>query len=259
MEKIIASVCILTRNSAETLPRTLASIADFADIVVSDSGSTDDTVAIAERGGARIIRQKSNGPITDFSIERNHLIANAKHDWILMLDSDETATPQLCEDIRHLIAAASSPLLYRIPMGLTYEGREVRYFSSLPGYHVRVFSKKSNGQYVKPIHERFDAPGLPIGTLKGRWMIHWDARRKQSAAFDTHLRNDAALGADQPLMSFIRWKIVRQFVGILAIIGYVIWARGCHRWSLCAPLWMEWQKIRYKALHIIFALQARYR
>ena len=80
------SLCIITLNEAEHLPRCLRSAAGLADeTIVLDSGSTDDTGRIAADFGARFEHQ----PWLGFVGQKNLAIARSSHDWVLLLDADE--------------------------------------------------------------------------------------------------------------------------------------------------------------------------
>lgn len=82
------SVTILTKNSEKTLEAALKSIAGIADeIVVVDNGSTDNTLSIAKKFKAKIIK---NAWVDDFSQARNVALKNSSMEWIFCLDSDET-------------------------------------------------------------------------------------------------------------------------------------------------------------------------
>lgn len=81
------SVCLLTRNEAEKLPRVLGSVSGLADeVIVADTASTDDTVAVAKKLGARVI---DAGWDDDFAKGQNQALAAAQGDWILWLNPDE--------------------------------------------------------------------------------------------------------------------------------------------------------------------------
>lgn len=87
------SICIPVRNEEKNLPACLASLAGhFDDIVVVDSGSSDDTLKIASEAGVTILDFKWNGI---FPKKRNWALRNHtfKHPWILFLDADERTTP----------------------------------------------------------------------------------------------------------------------------------------------------------------------
>lgn len=85
--KPFISVCMIVKDEARHLGRCLASISILADeLIIVDTGSTDDTVKIAESFGAKILHQ----PWEDnFSYHRNHCALHAKGEWILAIDADE--------------------------------------------------------------------------------------------------------------------------------------------------------------------------
>src|SRR5499426_2002900 len=79
------SVCIITYNEEENLPRCLASVAFADEIVVVDSQSTDRTVDIAKQAGGRVISQAFLGYVA----QKNLALRHASHQWVLCLDADE--------------------------------------------------------------------------------------------------------------------------------------------------------------------------
>lgn len=256
METIPVTVGILAYNSAATLERALQSVAGAAEILVADGGSTDATRAIAERMGAKVVAQAGTGPIRDFAAERNALLDRATQPWFLALDSDETASPELMAEIAAVARQNGAPLVCRIPMGITFDGREITAASTLPGYQFRFFAVRSGARWAKPIHEKVVFPPQDTRTLTGKWHIHWDAARLRGGF--PHLEEDAAYAAKQPLLGFLRHKILRNLLGIVQIAASVIAARCTTPWRRCAPLRMEWRRMQYKALHILKAVRARY-
>ncbi|MDA0337631.1 MAG: glycosyltransferase family 2 protein, partial [bacterium] len=96
------SVCLIARDEAEFLDRCLTSVAGLADeIIVVDTGSTDDTRAVARRHGARVLALPWTG---DFSVARNHGLHAAHGRWILSLDCDEVIAAADHEAIRSAMA-----------------------------------------------------------------------------------------------------------------------------------------------------------
>ena len=90
------SVVVTTLNNAATLPALFAAV-DFADeLFVLDSGSSDATCALARAAGARIETQEFLG----YGPQKQKAIDLAKHDWILLLDADETLSRELVTRIR---------------------------------------------------------------------------------------------------------------------------------------------------------------
>jgi glycosyltransferase involved in cell wall biosynthesis len=79
---------LITLNAADRLEDCLASVAFCDEIVVVDGGSDDDTVAIAERHGARVIRSEWRG----FGPQKQFAVEQASHDWVLCIDAFPAAT-----------------------------------------------------------------------------------------------------------------------------------------------------------------------
>ena len=90
-EPLPLSLVVITRNEAAHIGRCLDSVPFAAEKFVLDSGSNDDTVAIARAHGARVEHQDWLG----FGAQRNAAAARARHDWQLVLDADETLSPEL--------------------------------------------------------------------------------------------------------------------------------------------------------------------
>ena len=81
------SLCMIVRNEEKRLPRCLASAMPWAgETIVVDTGSTDGTIALAERAGARVLHFAWRD---DFAAARNHALAAATREWVLVLDADE--------------------------------------------------------------------------------------------------------------------------------------------------------------------------
>ena len=97
----LLSLCLIAKNEAKNLPRCLESVRGVADeVVVVDTGSTDDTVAVAERLGARVAHFAW---CDDFAAARNEAIRHARGQWILMLDADELLTREARSKLRGLL------------------------------------------------------------------------------------------------------------------------------------------------------------
>ncbi len=86
------SVAIITKNAAATLSKTLSSLTDFAEVVIYDNGSDDETPEIANRYPNVKFQV---GHFEGFGPTKNRAIALASNDWILSLDADETVSPTL--------------------------------------------------------------------------------------------------------------------------------------------------------------------
>src|SRR6266511_5479724 len=98
------SVAILTMNEEEDLPKCLKSLTWCDDIRVIDSGSKDDTVALAEAARARLHHHK----FESFGTQRNWALANCefRYKWVLFLDADECSTPEFHRAMISAVEAA---------------------------------------------------------------------------------------------------------------------------------------------------------
>lgn len=120
-------VCVIVpvRNEAHNLPRCLDSLAEFAEVYVIDSQSTDDTVAIAQAHGAKVVQFHYAG---GWPKKRQWAMdtLSFSNDWILLLDADEVVTPELLEEIR---LALQNPRVagYSIRLQVYFLGRILRH------------------------------------------------------------------------------------------------------------------------------------
>jgi len=154
------SVVVITYNNADTLDRCLAAVDWAEEIVVLDSGSTDATVEIARRHGARI----ATHPFDDYGPQKQRAIDSAKLDWILNLDADEILSPGTREIIEHALIApdvAGFRLPRRERMFWTVQHR-----SSARNEHLRLFDRRRGRMNDVPVHAAVEVDG-PVRTLRG--------------------------------------------------------------------------------------------
>jgi glycosyltransferase involved in cell wall biosynthesis len=96
------SLIVITRNEAHRIGRCLTSVPQADQLVVVDSGSTDDTVALARAAGAQVV---PTGDWPGFGPQKNRALGFARGSWVLSLDADEVASPELAAAIAELMAA----------------------------------------------------------------------------------------------------------------------------------------------------------
>ena len=152
------SVVVITYNNADTLERCLAAVDWAEEIVVLDSGSTDDTVEIARRHGARV----ATHPFDDYGPQKQRAIDSATHDWILNLDADEILSPGTREVIERALIApnvAGFRLPRRERMFWTVQHR-----SSARNGHLRLFDRRRGRMNKVPVHAAVEVDG-PARTL----------------------------------------------------------------------------------------------
>lgn len=100
------SVCMIVKNEEKYLGDCLESIRNIADeIIVVDTGSTDNTIAIAETYGARVYHHEWED---DFSAARNETLMHATKDWILYIDADERLDKESANSLKDVISISGN-------------------------------------------------------------------------------------------------------------------------------------------------------
>ena len=153
------SACYITKNEAQTLPRSLSSIAGaYDELLIVDTGSTDDTVAIAERAGARVLHFAWQD---DFSAARNFALAQATGEWLIFLDADEYFTAATAAQLRQVIAAHSTADV------LLVRRNDVDAAGQVVGtiYVPRILRRREGLRYAGIIHEELYQNGNPVSNV----------------------------------------------------------------------------------------------
>jgi glycosyltransferase involved in cell wall biosynthesis len=152
------SLCMIVRDEATRLSDCLESVREVVDeIVVVDTGSTDGTIAVAERLGARVIRHAWTD---DFAAARNVSLVHARGDWTLVLDADERLRPECRSLVRRLMrerADVSAFLVQqRTPTPASAQSGMTR-VAWLP----RLFRRDPHVRYMGAVHECI-LPSIPF-------------------------------------------------------------------------------------------------
>lgn len=137
-ELLPLSVAVVTLNEAENLPRCLKSVRALArEIVVIDSGSTDDTAAIAQRFGAKF----EHHPWAGFGPQKNFALQRCSQPWILCLDADEALSQELADSVRQLFEKGEPAKDgYWMNRRTFYLGRWI-WHAWYPEWRLRLFRK----------------------------------------------------------------------------------------------------------------------
>ncbi|MBP8273235.1 MAG: glycosyltransferase family 2 protein [Acidobacteria bacterium] len=154
------SAIVITLNEAAHIEACLASLAWADERLVVDSGSTDDTVAIAERCGARVIMNTWPG----YSAQKNFAADRAVHDWIVSVDADERVTPELAVEMQRVMASPGDRAGFRVPRVTFHLGRWMRCTDWYPDYQLRLYDRRRATWNGRRVHESVTASG-PVGQL----------------------------------------------------------------------------------------------
>lgn len=147
------SVFIIAHNEADRLPATLLAVRGLArEIIVVDSGSTDDTVAVAQAYGARVI---VNAPFPGYGPQKRVGEAACTQPWLLNLDADEVVSPALAREILALFAQGNPPAdAYRLAIADVLPGENTPRRWAYCFTPVRLY-RASCGQYADAlVHDR---------------------------------------------------------------------------------------------------------
>ena len=243
------SAVLITRNAALQLPTCLASLAFCDEVLVVDSGSDDDTLAIARQHGARVIEThwRGFGPQKQFAVEQ------AAHDWVICVDADERVSERLRESVLAALAAvppaptfkkhAGPPQVFLGPLGgerrkaafpggdfLAYRfarcnrfmGRYLRHGEGYPDWSLRLFDRRQAHWSDDVVHEKV-LTDAPVGVLPGD-LLHDSAEslenylakqnRYSSLAAEAALargkRTSTAHLLLSPLLRFVKFYVLRR-------------------------------------------------
>jgi len=162
------SVIIITKNEAHRIRRCLESLQWADEIVVVDSGSSDDTLSICKEFTENVFVR----PFDNFSNQKNAALDLASGEWVLSIDADEVVTADLAREIRQRIRST----------GAGYAAYSVRRENFVCGRPIRhVFQndtqvkllKRGACRYFKSVHEDLDVKGA-IGMLESP-LLHYNS------------------------------------------------------------------------------------
>ena len=156
------SVVVITKNEEASIERCLRSV-DWADeVIVLDSGSTDRTVEISQKLGARV---SVTAYWPGFGPQKNRALERATSDWVLSLDADEWVTPDLRDEIRSVISRLDGPVAFRVPRLSSFCGRFMRHSGWWPDHVIRLFRRGAARFSDDVVHEHVIVEGK-TGTLR---------------------------------------------------------------------------------------------
>lgn len=156
------SVVIITWNEEKRIEALLASVRHASEIVVVDSMSTDGTVALCEKYGARVI----SNPFEGYGEQKQKGVDAAQNDWILSLDADEVPDEKCWEHLRELCINEPEIKAWRLKRQLVFMGRVFRYGSEANDRQLRFFDRRHARWNTPPVHEKVVYDG-PTGDLQG--------------------------------------------------------------------------------------------
>jgi glycosyltransferase involved in cell wall biosynthesis len=158
------SVIVIARNEEESLPDCLSSVKTIADeIIVVDSGSTDKTLDVAKKFGAKTFFHEWQG----YSIQKQFALDQAAGPWVLNIDADERVSAELADEIKTVLSENPSVNGYDVPFHHYFGRTRLCFGGAQNETHLRLFRKDKTRYGAQPVHEGV-VVDAPIGRLRAQ-------------------------------------------------------------------------------------------
>ena len=158
---------IAAHDESANIEACIASVEWAREIIVVENDSSDDTVDRARAAGATVISPK----FTTIGAARNHAIDRARSAWILVLDADERATPELAAELRDVLSNPGDRSAFRVPRRNYFLGKEIRHGGWGSDKPVRLF-KRELRYNANLVHEHVDVTKGTIGEVRNA-LLHY--------------------------------------------------------------------------------------
>ena len=224
------SVVIIAKNEEKNIIECLESALLISrDVIVADTGCTDNTVALAKSKGATVVFLAWNG----YGNARNEAAKVAKYDWIFALDADERITPSLANSIMKLSLNEKS-ILYGCKRESFLVNKKIKHGDWGRDKVFRLYNRQLTSWDLAPVHENILQKGLTKKIIEGS-LLHYTmdsidtfykktinyATLSASKYFQQHKKATFIKRFGSPLFAFLQSYLLR--LGCLdGIEGYII-------------------------------------
>jgi glycosyltransferase involved in cell wall biosynthesis len=208
-EPLSISCFVITKNEADRLQRTLQSVSGLvAQIIVVDSGSTDETVTIAKAQNATVLYKNWQG----FGPQKRFAETQCTHDWVLNLDADEVLTTALADEIRALFAnGPPKEFGARFRQTTVYpEQKEPRLWADYHNY-IRLYDRTKMRFSTSPSHDAVDPNGHTILQLRHPALHYsWRSLNHLTSKYDSYTDLQATTLTRKPLV-ILYFRLLSEF------------------------------------------------
>jgi glycosyltransferase involved in cell wall biosynthesis len=237
------TVILITKNEAANIRACLESVAWADERIVVDSGSSDDTVAIARSMGARVYEHDWPG----FGPQKNRALDYATGDWVFSIDADERVTPELRAELEQAMRAGDAEGYY-CPRLSQFCGAFIHHSGWYPDYVLRLF-KRGKGRFSDSlVHESVQLQGrsakLRSPLLHYSYLDRADVERKVTHYSDAAAQQMHAAGKRTSLLRAALsagWAFVRTWVIRLGALD------GRAGWGIAVmnarTTWLKYRKL----------------
>lgn len=161
ISKPTLSIILITKNEAHNVAKCLDSVRWADEIIVLDSGSTDNTVEICQQYTPHVFTTDWPG----FGKQKNRAIDKATSDWVLSLDSDEFLSSELIQKIQSIMKLPQAKEAYKIKRVTKFCGKYLYHGDWQSDYPMRLFKRNKARFKEVPIHEALIVQG-EIGKIR---------------------------------------------------------------------------------------------
>ncbi|SDX34531.1 glycosyltransferase family 2 protein [Marinobacter mobilis] len=165
------SAVLIAKNAGPDFKRCLDSLQFADEIVVLDSGSTDDTVRLAEEAGATVV---SSEGWPGFGPQRQRAQNHAQGEWVFWVDTDEVVSEELAQSVLKAVSAAPANTVFQLNRLSWFFGRFIRHSGWYPDRIVRLYRRAEYGYDDALVHEKVACEGAHVETLAGD-LLHYTA------------------------------------------------------------------------------------
>jgi glycosyltransferase involved in cell wall biosynthesis len=244
----VISATIIAQDEERDLPDCIASVrGSCEEVIVVDGGSRDRTREIAASLGARVLER----PFDDFARQHEFARTEAKGDWILSIDADERASPELWRELGLMANPFDDEFsAYSFPFKNHFRGAWLRHGGFWPDRHVRLFRRDAcKYDLSRAVHEKLIVEGM-IDDLDSP-ILHYTydsladclakmTRYGERAAATLHASGRRAGALDVALRPL--WRFVRAYLILAGFLdgapgAAMAWARAYEAYVKYARLW----------------------
>lgn len=161
------SVVIIAKNEAKRIEDCLKSVIWADEIVVVDSGSDDETIAIAKKYTDKVF----SIPWRGFGLQKQTAVELASHDIVLNIDCDERVTSELAQEIKGILNSNKISDAYTLPRRTFVGNKEIRHCGWYPDRTIRLFNRNKAQYSDSLVHEVVEVDTKPMA-CKGH-LLHY--------------------------------------------------------------------------------------
>lgn len=245
------SCVVLSRNEEKSVENCLQSLSFCDEIVVIDDNSSDQTVDLAKKYGARVFNRLLQ---ENFADQRNFGLEKARGEWVLFVDADERVSEGLANGIKYLTEKEKNDFsgFYIVRRDILW-GRELKYGETGNTKLLR-FAKKKSGKWIGKVHEIWSVSGK-IGLLKYP-IVHYPHQSIGGFLKDINFYTDLRVkelfiqGVKVHLAQIVIYPVGKFVMNYFLKLGFFDGVHGFilagmmsfHSFLVRGKLWQLWQK-----------------